>query len=90
MSIKKKLQNLSLQGLAEGLKNKITGDMEETAKQRAEICRLCPHNVVEPIEELRVKDNKIPSITNKMCDLCGCALPYLLRQTKKACKAGKW
>ena len=90
MSIKKKLQNLSLQGLAEGLKNKITGDMEDIAKQRAEICRLCPRSVVEPIEELRVKDDKIPSITNKMCDLCGCALPYLLRQTKKDCKASKW
>lgn len=63
-------------------------DVETLAGQRAEECDACELKVDEPIFFMEVKDERIPSLSCKMCDNCGCALPYLLRQNIKVCK--KW
>lgn len=89
-SISKKIKNIDVNGVIEGMANKISGGMEDVAKDRAHICTLCPSMVDEPIEELAINDSKIPEISRKMCNECGCALPYLLRQNRKKCKLNKW
>lgn len=89
-SISKKLKSMNIGGVFDGFTNKVTGRMEEAARQRSAICMGCPEMVDEPIAELAIVDNKIPDISGKMCNVCGCALPYLLRQNKKKCKLKKW
>ena len=89
-SIKKKLKSLNAGGIFEGLTNKVTGRMEDVAIERSKICIQCPEMVNEPISELAISDGSIPEISGKMCNVCGCALPYLLRQNKKKCKLKKW
>ena len=59
---------------------------EQKAIKRAESCLTCVNFVNEPIEFLKVKDQRIVGLNEKMCDNCGCALPYLLRQDIKICK----
>lgn len=88
-SIKKKLANINAAGIVEGVISKATGSMDGPARERAKICEGCDMNQIEPIDELRVKDN-IASISERYCEACGCALPYLLRQNRKKCKLGKW
>ncbi|MNY58712.1 hypothetical protein D3C86_1950810 [compost metagenome] len=51
---------------------------------------MCPKNILEPIEELRIEDKEIPEISNRCCGECGCALPYLTRQNEETCKLKKW
>lgn len=67
-----------------------TENVERLAKDRAFVCGYCSKNVPEPIEELQVSDELIPEISNRMCDACGCSLPYLLRQNIKNCKLNRW
>lgn len=62
--------------------------VEVKAKQRAEICKECVHFVDEPIDFLRIKDERIPELSEKMCNDCGCSLPYKVRQNIKLCE--KW
>lgn len=91
-SIAKKVYNINLDAYSEGKRNFDIpdADTEELAKQRALICAGCDMNEVEPISELKVTDPRIPSISNRYCDACGCTLPYLLRQSIKTCKLKKW
>lgn len=89
-SISKKIKNIDVNGVIEGMANKISGSMDDVAKQRAEICAECDSMVDEPIEELAINDKNIPEISRKMCNECGCSLPYLLRQNRKKCKLKKW
>lgn len=63
-------------------------DVELIANERASICKGCPFRVIEPIDFLRVKDSRIESISEMMCDECGCTLPYKTRQSKTVCH--KW
>jgi hypothetical protein len=63
---------------------------ESIAKKRADICKGCKHNELEPIDSERVIDELIPELSNRMCGKCFCPLPKLLRQNKKKCKAKKW
>lgn len=51
-------------------------------------CLNCKHNVIDPVESMRVEDSQCPELSGKMCDLCGCVLSYKLRQTIKPCQ--KW
>lgn len=88
-SIKKKLANFDVAGYVEGRSNKNWGLMDDVARQRAKICSGCDMNQIEPIEELRIKD-EIECINERYCEACGCSLPYLLRQNRKKCKLGKW
>lgn len=62
--------------------------VEVKAEQRAEICGSCEFFVDEPIDFLKVKDERIPIVSGKMCDDCGCTLPYKIRQSIKPCE--KW
>lgn len=85
----KKVANLELKAYNQGKKNFRSGTAEALAEERAAICATCPHNEIEPIEELAVKD-PIESISERCCGVCGCTLSYLLRQTVKPCAKGKW
>lgn len=62
--------------------------VEVKAEERAEICKTCVFFVDEPIDFLKVKDERIPIISEKMCGECGCTLPYKIRQSIKPCE--KW
>jgi len=85
-----KLKNVNVVGLVEGFTNKITGDMEEVAMKRAEICVSCDMMEDEPIKEMAIKDNEIKSISGKICGECFCSLPYKLRQYESNCPLNKW
>ena len=89
-SFRKKISTLIVEGLdpvQEGIYNfnNEYGIVENLANKRAKKCIKCPYFVDEPISFLAVEDIRIPSISNKMCDECGCALPYKLRQSKSKC-----
>lgn len=92
-SIFKKIKSIGKNGIDPILEGKRNYEnkkdlIEATAHARATTCKSCPENVKEPIPFLKIKDERIPEISGKMCDGCGCALPYLLRQSSKVCK--KW
>ncbi len=90
----KKLESLtsdpaSLEALASGVyhykfKN---SDIEKLKDERAKICKGCEFRVYDDFEPVQDDDKRI---SGKMCGSCSCSLPYLLRQTKKQCKEGKW
>lgn len=63
-------------------------DIELLASERKEKCLTCNDFEDEPIESLRVKDENIPELSNKMCGDCFCVLPYKLRQSIVKCP--KW
>lgn len=63
-------------------------EVESLAKERLKTCSGCPFFVDEPIDFLRVKDEKIPELSNKICSGCGCTLPYKIRQSIQPCD--KW
>lgn len=88
-SLVKKAKNLTVKGYNEGKRNYKNKSMESIAADRAKVCNGCDQNVEEPIEELQVPDT-IECIHNKMCNVCGCSLPYLLRQNEKNCSIDKW
>lgn len=85
----KKVKNLNLKGFKEGQKNLKSGEFEDIAKERAAICAKCEFNEVEPIQELAITDS-IKSVNKRMCGVCGCSLPLLIRQFEKNCSADKW
>lgn len=93
MSIFKKIKSIGrfgLEPIEEGMANHALKDkpIEEKAVRRALTCVSCPNYVDEPIDLFKIKDERIPELDGKMCDECGCALPYLLRQDLKVCT--KW
>ncbi len=63
-------------------------DIELKALERSETCVGCELFVEEPIDFLRIEDYRIDVLSEMMCDDCGCASPYLLRQDLKVCS--KW
>lgn len=92
-SFKKKAVSILKNGIdpiEEGVHNfnNPTSDVEQLTQERAVVCASCPNNVIEPVSWLRVKDKRIPELSNKMCDGCGCTLAYKLRQSKTVCE--KW
>lgn len=94
MSIFKKTKSLlkyGMQPIEEGIHNYKHPDpeVEVLAEKRAEECLTCINFVDEPIDFMRVEDERIPSLSGKMCDECSCSLPYLLRQNIKICKYWK-
>ena len=68
--------------------NNSVNEIEQLAKERKDICVTCPMFVDEPIEFLQVEDKRIPELSNKICDGCGCTLSYKTRQSKTICE--KW
>lgn len=74
--------------VAIGVKNFTFKDekAESLAVERFEKnCKSCNFNILEPIEELRVTDKRIPELTDRTCGECGCVLAYKLRQSIKKC-----
>jgi hypothetical protein len=62
--------------------------IEQLAKERMNICKSCEYFQKEPIDFLRIKDERIPELDSMYCEDCGCELPYKLRQNIEKCK--KW
>lgn len=92
-SFSKKIVTLVKEGFGpleagfENFKNP-TQQVESLAKDRAKTCIGCPLFVDEPVDFLRVTDTRIPELSDKMCDGCGCTLSYKTRQSIKPCD--KW
>lgn len=92
-SFKKKLKTLLKTGI-DPLKvgvynfNNFDYKTEALAIERKNTCVECPLYVDEPIPFLRVTDERIKALSNKMCDDCGCTLSYKLRQSIVVCE--KW
>lgn len=89
-SFKKKIKTISTEGtqnIFEGFYNFKLKDkkIEDIAHSRMLICIKCPFFKNETISFLKVKDELIPELSNKMCDKCGCTLSYKLRQFKNKC-----
>lgn len=96
-SFKKKIVSLlneenSILALKEGMHNfnlkEPDFDVELLALERTETCLKCPYFVDEPIEFLKIKDERIKELSGKMCDECGCVSSYKLRQSQIKCV--KW
>lgn len=92
-SFKKKIASLVKHGIdpiQEGINNfnHPILEVEGLAEDRKDTCMGCEFYVDEPISFLRVEDKRIPELSNKMCDSCGCTLSYKLRQSIDKC--GKW
>lgn len=90
-SIFKKMKSILKNGtdpVEEGMSNysKNILEVEKKAISRLNKCSGCKKNVKEPIKMFRVNDERIKGASDRMCDGCGCALPYLLRQDLKVCK----
>lgn len=93
-SIFKKIKSISKNGLEPinvGRDNYTLNipEIEAKAIERSEVCKECDNRVHEPIFMFRVVDKRIEVLNEQMCDICGCSLPYLLRQDIKICKFWK-
>lgn len=66
--------------------NNPTSEIEQEAIRRANICKDCL--VDEPISFLKVKDERIPKLNNKIFECCGCSAAYKARQNVTKCD--KW
>jgi hypothetical protein len=86
----KTLLKVGINSLEEGLKNFKSYDQEaeNSANKRLFDCVNCDSFVDEPIKFLKITDNRIPELSGKMCDECGCILSYKLRQSISKCD--KW
>ena len=92
-SIFKKIKSLSkncVEPINRGKTNYILNDIDVELKayERYDECSNCVNFIDEPIDFLKIKDERITGLSEKMCNECGCALPYLLRQDIKICN--KW
>lgn len=93
MSIKGKIATINKSGIKpilEGLKNKMIPNtkIEIEAHRRAKICIGCLQMIEEPVDYLKIKDKKIPKVSEMMCNDCWCSIPLKIRQNKTLCK--KW
>lgn len=65
--------------------NNPQAEIELLAKERAKACTGCRYFKKEPIDFLRVKDQRIRELSEMSCGKCGCLLPYKTRQSIKPC-----
>jgi uncharacterized paraquat-inducible protein A len=63
-------------------------EIESLAWDRLEICVTCRYFKKEPVEFLRVIDERIKALSEMSCGKCGCELSYKTRQSIKTCS--KW
>lgn len=92
-SFLKKVKTISKHGIkpiVQGEKNYRLNDVdiELKALERSDVCKACDLFEKEPIDFLRIEDNRIKQLNKMMCNDCGCASAYLLRQDLKVCR--KW
>jgi len=90
MSILKKLKTLSKGGVKPVLDGvhyfkHADSEVEARALERARVCRGCDFFVDEPLEMFRIRDERLPVLSGKMCGECGCVLSYKLRQNEGLC-----
>jgi hypothetical protein len=90
-SFKKKIKSVLKNGIdpvLEGINNFKNENkaVEVLTKERLKECLKCPNFIDEPIDFLKVKDKRIPELTDKMCGDCFCTLSYKLRQSTIKCK----
>lgn len=90
-SLAKKTKTLTKKGLKPYEVGKANFDnptpcIEKLAVQRAETCRGCEFFKTEPIKQFQVTDNRIPILSNKYCEDCGCISSYKLRQDIDVCE----
>lgn len=64
-------------------------EVENLAIERSKVCRSCPSFKKEPIKEFRILDPRIPILSNRYCEDCGCVLSYKTRQSIQKCKLWK-
>lgn len=86
----KSIINHGIDPIQEGIENfqNPIAEIEKLADERLDVCGSCELRAPEPIEFLRIKDERLPKASGKMCDDCGCTLSYKIRQTKTKCE--KW
>lgn len=53
-------------------------EFEDLAFERSKICVTCEHIETDPVQMFHVED-RVESLSKKMCGLCGCILAYKLR-----------
>ena len=89
-SFKKKIVSLVNSGLDPVIEGKHNYDNFNIEVEKLAIERLkdCDCLVDEPISFLRIEDKRIPELSNKMCDICGCTAAYKFRHSIEKCK--KW
>lgn len=79
-----------LKAVISGMSNFYFGLKTNLAKERFENhCKGCDFNMLEPIEDMQVKDSIIPELSNRQCGCCGCVLSYKIRQSVKKCEYWK-
>lgn len=86
----KTISNLGMEPYRVGKHNfyYIDESVEKLAEERLKTCMGCDDFVHEPVDFLRVVDDRIPELSNKMCNACGCTSAYKIRQSIKPCD--KW
>ena len=63
-------------------------EIEDLARERLNTCLGCKFYHKEPVIIFRIKDDRIPELSEMMCGDCGCELPFKTRQNLSICK--KW
>lgn len=79
-----------LKAIISGMLNYHLG-ISKLGKERFEkYCKDCAYNVLDPVPEMRVMDEKIPELAGRMCAYCGgCVLSWKVRQSIKPCEFWK-
>lgn len=82
--------SLGIEAIREGVNNYNTysQDIEDIAQLRINNCVNCEHYKEEPNFLLKIEDTSIIEADDMMCNDCGCALPYKIRQN--VIKCDKW
>lgn len=75
-----------VESITEGWKNFVfkNNEVEQVAKERAEICIVCPHRKEIAIE---LRNENIGKLA---CDICDCPLSSKLRSMMESCPDGRW
>ena len=75
--------------IIEGWKRYFDGDVNDTERKRAEICKECQHATVGTYEKL-LKDFQLKEVQGLKCGHCNCPLSTKIRSPKDKCPINKW
>lgn len=78
----------STKAIIQGMTFFYLGIHSKIAKLRYDkYCKLCEHNVEDPVKSMHEVDKEISEISGRMCSHCGgCVLSFKLRQDIKKCE----